>query len=163
MKSFKMTTLLSTLLFALPFAVIADEHGGGQGGHGGAHMERMAEHLDLSEEQRQRMEAIHETNHPRMEELRSQMHEKKETIREAAMTGDDAAAQAAADELGELASEAALLKANTMATVHGLLNEEQRERFEEMHERHGEGRGHHGRGRGHHGNEEGRGRGNRDH
>lgn len=160
MKSFKLTALLSILLLTLPFATVANEDDRGPGGHHDQHMERMAEHLDLTEEQQERVQAIHETNHPRMQELKAQIQAKREAVREAAMAGNDGAAQSAADELGQLTAEAALLRANTMATVHGLLNEDQRERFERMHEDRGEGHGHRGRGRGHHGDEE-RGRGDR--
>lgn len=160
MKSFKPIALLSTLLLALSFAAVADEDEHGSGDHHDRHMERMAEHLDLTEEQRQRVQAIHETNHPRMQELKTRMQAKREAVREAAMAGDDAAAQSAADELGQLTAEAALLRANTMATVHGLLNEDQQARFERMHENRGEGHGHQGRDRGQHGDEE-RGRGDR--
>lgn len=125
-------------LLALPLSAGAEQHmGKGMGkGDPGRGMERMAEKLDLTEEQRSEWQSLHEAHYPRMKELREAMQAQHQALREASEDGfDEEAAEQAAGRLGDLVAESSLERARMHAQVLEILNEEQREKMAEFHDR----------------------------
>lgn len=125
-------------LVALPLSAGAEQHmGKGMGkGDPGRGMERMAEKLDLTEEQRSEWKSMHEAHHPRMKELREEMKTQHQALRKASEDGfDEEAAEKAAGRLGDLVAESSLERARMHAQILEILNEEQREKMAEFHDR----------------------------
>lgn len=118
-------------LFALPLAATANQHKDKDGDHS-RHMERMADKLELTEDQRAEWTALHENHHPRMKELKQQMREQRKALRSASEGGfDEAAAEAAADRLGDLVAESSLERARMHAQLNDILTEEQQAKVSE--------------------------------
>ncbi len=146
---------LLTLLVLIPALSFAGEHGDMNKDRKdrGDHMEHMAEKLGLDESQRQQWRALHQGYHPRMMEIHEAMKEQRQALHKASKDGfDEAQAQSAADRLGELTSEASIMRARMHAEVREILTEEQLEKFDkyydeaERHDKHhkkGEGMMHH--------------------
>lgn len=137
------TTLLALMLVA-PALAVADSHRErGERDDPGRHMERMAERLELTEEQKEDWRTLHEAHLPRMREIRGEMLEQRRALRQAASDGlDETAAENAARRLGELTTEAELERARMHARLQEVLTEEQREKLAghhaHMHEKRGE-------------------------
>lgn len=118
-------------LFALPLAATANQHQGEEGDHS-RHMERMADKLELTEDQRAEWSTLHEDHHPRMKELKQQMREQRKALRNASEGGfDEAAAEAAARRLGDLVAESSLERARMHAQLNDILTEEQQAKVSE--------------------------------
>jgi len=144
-------TGMIAVLLTLPLVAVADHHRGGdeRGDHRG-HMERMANQLDLNEEQRAEWQELHEAHHPRMQELREEIKEARGELQDAARQDDRQGMETAADRIAQLTRESSITHARMQASVHNLLNEEQQEKLMEMHEKRGMGMGHgHGMDRDH--------------
>jgi protein CpxP len=150
----KIVAALIGAAISLTLAFPALAHGGGRhhGGHWGkAHMERMAEKLGLTAEQRSAAERLHEQareqSRPYVEQLGEQRSSMRalmeaETFDEAAVRDLMSKKQAAKTELG-------VIHARTRFEFGKLLTPEQREKLAEMkrgHHKHGHGHGHGGHG-----------------
>lgn len=140
---------LLTLLVFLPTFAFAASHGDmgkdhkDHSDHEGTHMAKMVEKLGLDESQQMQWKNLHESHHPRMQEIRTEMKEQRKTLHEASKDGfDEAKAEAAAERLGELTTEASLMQARMHAQMDEILTDEQREKFKtyygkgEKHDRH---------------------------
>lgn len=141
MKLFTRISSVLALFVLIPSISMADDkdqHWGGQG----RHMEHMAEQLELTDDQREQWENLHEVHHPRMREIHKEMQEHRKALKEASTNGfNEAEAEAAARQIGALTAEASLLKARMHSEVNEILTEEQREEFNQMHDKRGK-RGH---------------------
>lgn len=155
MKSHKFVP--AALLSLLALSLVAEAHPGGGmkrgfGGPGAGFpdemLERMAEHLDLDETQRQSVQNIVAAAKPEFEALRERFKANREALR--ALDPADASysvdLEAAAAENGRLATEATLLRSRVRAEIDTVLTEEQREqlalrkeRFRDTFERRREG------------------------
>ena len=100
-----------------------------------AHIERLADRLDLSQEQEDQLaEIINATrsdsaqDRKRMRELRQQMQELSENF-------DEGRAQSLADEMGQITARQTYTRLSTMAKVNSVLTPEQREKMAEMKEK----------------------------
>jgi Spy/CpxP family protein refolding chaperone len=98
------------------------------------HMGRMLQHLDLSEEQEARIEAILDEARPSLEALHRQLRDGREAFIAAhpPETFDEAAIRAHAAEQNKLKTEVAVLAAKTRARVLAVLTPEQLAEFKEM-------------------------------
>ena len=153
MKSYQFAPL--ALLSLLALSLVAEAHPGGMkrgfGGPGAGFpdkmLERMSEHLDLDETQRQSVENILEASKPEFEALRDRFTANREALQ--ALDPADASysvnLEAAAAENGRLATEATLLRSRVRTEINAVLTEEQREklarskaRFRDAFERRGE-------------------------
>ena len=107
-------------------------------------IERMAEHLDLDDLQRQSIANIIEAAKPEFESVRSQSRDNRAAIR--ALDVDDPSYGASLQDLaarsGELATELMLLTGRIRAEVADVLTDEQRATLEEKLSRMGERRRH---------------------
>lgn len=149
---FAAATLMTTLAFAAPDG---GERGHGRHGmrgegmqHRGAHLERMAERLGLSEAQKVQMRELRESFRAETEPQRTAMHETMKQLREARQAEDTARAQQLAATLeGQRAQIRELRKAQHERML-ALLTAEQRAKVEEMQaqreQRRGERRGRRG-------------------
>lgn len=154
MKSYQFAPL--ALLSLLALSLVAEAHpgsgvkrsfGGPGAGFPGKMLERMSEHLDLDETQRQSVENILEASKPEFEALRDRFKANRAALQ--ALDPADASysvnLEAAAAENGQLATEATLLRSRVRTEINAVLTEEQREklarskaRFRDAFERRGE-------------------------
>ena len=152
----KMKTLtISVLLLAIVLAPLAiAEPGqrrprGGQGGpeqgRGGFRghpgmggdmvghlLGRLADKLELTEEQRAEVKAIVEGTQPEAEEARKAVREAMKALHEATTKGTEAEIIAAGKAVGDAFTEQALLRAAIMKQVKEILTDEQLAQFEEL-------------------------------
>jgi Spy/CpxP family protein refolding chaperone len=120
-------------------------HGKGYGkGHGikhggrGFNIERMAEHLELTTEQRSKIEAIVEETRPRVKAIREQMRDNRKQLREvsAADTYDKDAVRKLADAQGDLKADMIMLRSEQKSRIRSVLTEEQRNKMQAMRDKH---------------------------
>lgn|GEM_PF-4610488 len=111
------------LLAALPAAAAPNESPGG-----GGHMQRMADELGLSSEQRQQLKQIMQGGRNEGEALRNALRQNHEALRALDPAAADYRKQSErlAGESGELARKMALHHAEQRAKVHAILTPEQR-------------------------------------
>jgi Spy/CpxP family protein refolding chaperone len=100
------------------------------------HIERMAEHLDLSAEQEQQITEIvnaaeisSAVDRERLQQLRDELREQSENF-------DEGTAQGLADELGQISGRLAYSHVSTMASVRAVFTAEQLQQLEELRTRH---------------------------
>jgi len=140
-------TLASTAAYARP------PHFGGGGGHGPFNVERMAEELELTAEQRTAVEAImaqsREQARPHAEKMRANHQAMKALTR--AATLDEAAIRAQAKANADVMAELAVIHARSRHALRQILTPAQQQKLDSKHERRGRRDGH-GDGR-HHGQE----------
>ena len=107
-------------------------------------IERMAEHLDLDDVQRQSIDNIMAAAKPEFEAVRNQSRENREAIRALDVSDPSygASLQDLAARSGELAAELTLLTGRVRAEVAGVLTDEQRAALEDRLSRKGERRRH---------------------
>jgi Spy/CpxP family protein refolding chaperone len=105
------------------------------------HIERMAEHLDLTADQEQQITDIVNGAQIGNAVDRERQHQIREEMRALTITLDEGRAQMLADELGEITSRLAYSHVVTMAAVRGVFTEEQLARIEELRSRRGGFRG----------------------
>ncbi len=144
-----LVTLLSAGLIAAGGTALAHKGGGWRGGEGPRMermMERMAERLELDEEQRASIQAIIEQNRPAMQEHRRAMRENRQALHELMRggTADEPTVRSLAEAQGDLTAEMIVERALMMQSIREVLTPEQQARAERMMERR-MGR-HHGRG-----------------
>ncbi len=129
---------------------------GGFSGHpgmGGFLLGRMADKLELTDEQRADIKAITEEAKPEAEEVRQAVREAMKALHEATADGTKAEIIAAGKAVGDTMTEQALLRAATMKQIKEILTDEQLTQFEElkaemkerMQQRHKDGDGPHKR------------------
>jgi len=96
--------------------------------------ERMAEVLDLSDQQRQQIRAIIDSSRQTAEPLREQLHENRQALREAgrADTVDEAKIRALATESGKLQGELAIHRVHTRQQLRAQLTAEQQQLFDKI-------------------------------
>lgn len=98
-------------------------------------IERMAEKLDLTEEQRNEATEIVTEASTAARENREQLRALHEQLRAMRDTFDDEAAHALSDEIGEITADMVYRRSSSHAAIYALLTPEQREEFDEMQER----------------------------
>ncbi|MBN7796691.1 Spy/CpxP family protein refolding chaperone [Parahaliea mediterranea] len=124
------------------------------GPHGGMHgspermMERMAEHLDLSDEQQAEVQQILRDSREQGEADRERLMALKSSLRDSADTFDSGEVQAAVDEIGQITSRMTYRMAEAQHKVRAVLNEEQRAQLDAWAQQREERRGKWHRGRG---------------
>lgn len=135
MKTVKRTLTALIAAALLPVAGAALAHGPHGLGFGERHIERMAERLELSAEQRSEIEAVLRETRPRLKELGQELREKRRALQEQARSGyqEDVVRQQAA-EIGELVEELTVLATRSGAEVYAVLTHEQRAELKTMHE-----------------------------
>ena len=139
--------LLATLGLLLPATAFAQQRGhkGGEGvdGHfaNPGQLMRMADELDLRDEQRDEIRTLLEANREQVQPLREQLREQTRSLRE--MMADSSASQtqvlAQLDQVLELEGQVKRRRAVLFLEVRDVLDEEQQERARELlEERRGE-------------------------
>jgi Spy/CpxP family protein refolding chaperone len=132
---------LITVVSAKPFA---DGPGCGRAGHHmmqgkhdgrrGPNLERLADRLDMTEQQRAEVKAILDDSRQQMVKLREQIRENRTQLRE--LTGqdefDEAAVRSIADNQGDLKAETIVLRARQRHEMKAVLTDEQRVQLDEM-------------------------------
>ncbi len=120
-------------------------HAKGYGRHGNpqAHMERMAERLNLTAEQRTAMREIFDRTRPQMGELRDKLADNRQQLRTLGQgtTVDEAQVRRLADAQGQLMAEMIVLRTKMRSEINAILTEEQRQQLKELGERRGHRRG----------------------
>ena len=113
-------------------------YGHGMKGERGFNIERMAEHLELTGEQRSKIESIVEETRPRVKAIREQMRDNRKQLRElaAADTYDKDAVRKLADAQGALKAEMIMLRSEQKSRVRSVLTEEQRNKMQAMRDKH---------------------------
>jgi len=120
-----------------------DGHGGpgGFGAHGGfgihrleRMLPRLAEYLDLSQEQQDQIQAILDEEMPAIQDLRDQIHTARQAFMDGHVPGefDEAALRAFLAEQSPLKIDLAVAGARTMSRVLNVLTPEQREQLEKL-------------------------------
>lgn len=132
---------LVTVVSAKPFA---DGPGCGRAGHHmmhgkqdgrrGPNLERLADRLDMTEQQRADTKAILDDSRQQMVKLRDQMRENRGKLRDLAGTTDfnEAAVRSIADKQGDLKAETIVLRARQRHAMQAVLTDEQRVQLDEM-------------------------------
>jgi Spy/CpxP family protein refolding chaperone len=131
-----------------------ERHHGKEGKHckkgGKFRIEKMREHLGLSDEQVKKMESIREKFKPKMQALREKSKANRAKLREAkhADKVNMSEIKALAKAQGELKTQKIILKAEKRQAIHAVLTKEQLSKMQEMRKQHRENRGdddrHHG-------------------
>lgn len=101
-------------------------------------LDRMTEHLELSEAQVQQVRAVLEEDGAQMQADRSRMQEIRDALQSQRGSFDAGAAQVLAQELGEITARMAYSATSKHARVYQLLDEDQREEMAAMRARRGE-------------------------
>lgn len=129
------------LMAGAGIAVAATGHGEH---HRGKHdpaamMQKMAERLELSEQQTEQVRAVMNEVHPRMQAAHANLRQSRAALQElsTAAAFDATAIRAAADAHGAALADMMVLRAEMRHRIGQELTEEQRARMEEMHGKHG--------------------------
>jgi Spy/CpxP family protein refolding chaperone len=129
---------LALLLAAIPAALVAQPHGGfGSRGFGeGRMLERIADRLELSDEQREQVRAVHEVYRPDAEALADVMRAAREDLQEKIWSDsfDEVAIREAAGRVAAVSADLAVLRARVHGDVRQILTPEQIEKAELMRE-----------------------------
>ncbi|SDJ58249.1 Spy/CpxP family protein refolding chaperone [Microbulbifer yueqingensis] len=121
---------------AIPGFAMADHHGhhGDKGPHHERMLERMAEKLELTEEQKAQIKANHEANRAEHRKLREEMHKVREEVSEALDSGaDQATLDELASRLGALQIEKMRQRREMHEQLKAVLTDEQKAKLEQMH------------------------------
>lgn len=146
-------TVLFFFVAASLFVVLANVANASPHRDGGGfrHMERMADKLNLNDEQRQQLKQIHRQARPHKLAIRDAMQDNREAMQKL----DPAAAnysqqvEALADERAKLIKQMIIHKSEVRSSVYAVLTPEQRQLKKEMRKnRHKSGSGHRGDHRG---------------
>lgn len=114
-----------------------------QGGGEETRLERMAEHLGLSEEQLGKVRAVFDQYRPQQRELRDRMRENRKLLQDQMHqeSPDQARIENLAKAQGDLKAQMIILKGKIHAEMNKLLTTEQRKQMQERREAYGKGRG----------------------
>jgi Spy/CpxP family protein refolding chaperone len=136
------------IAFALPaFGAHGYARGGAMGFHGrgsygdiDGRVERLADRLDLSKEQRNAMRAIVDKARPQMRDLRDRLVDNRKQLRalEREAKPDEARVTQLADAQGRAIAELIVLRTKIIGEMRGVLTDEQRSRLERWHRPHEE-------------------------
>lgn len=131
--------LLSGLVTASAFAYPGGGCGGAHGlGRGDGHaVERMAERLDLSADQRTSVRAIEDKYRPQLRTLRDKMTDSRKALREAAAqpAPDDARVRTLADAQGKAMADMIVVRTRMFGEMQQALSDEQRTKLRDFRER----------------------------
>lgn len=107
---------------------------GKQEGRRGPNLERLADRLDMTEQQRADTKAILDDSRQQMVKLRDQMRENRGQLRDLAGQADfdEAAVRSIADKQGDLKAETMLLRARQRHEMRVVLTDEQRVQLDQM-------------------------------
>jgi protein CpxP len=146
MKRLTRTALLATTLIAGLVATAAQAGGGCQRHHdigSEARINRLAEHLELSAAQRDKVRAIVDQSRPAMRAVHDKMRDNRQAMR-ALMQQEkpaDNEIRRLAEARGKLVAEMAVLRARMKSDIHAVLTPEQRDKLkqhmEQRRSRHG--------------------------
>lgn len=156
MKNRSKTLIAASLLTVGALAAVpAFSHGNDhERGHGrGPGIERMAERLDLTEQQQMQVRTIRDQSREAMRGYRDSLHDNRQKLRELVRSGnaDEAGIRELADAQGAIVADMVFERARTMQAVRAVLTPEQQaqadtfmeqhreERHEDRHERRGKG------------------------
>jgi protein CpxP len=151
-------TIALAVLLAIPAIALAGPGHRGRGHHGpggepgpGMMMKRMAEQLDLSEEQRAQVRALAEQHRESTRALREQLREARRALGEQihAEDSNETSIRSAAAVLAAAEADMAVVRASHKKEFEALLTTEQIEELRQMKEERGQG--FHGKGHGPHG------------
>ncbi len=95
-------------------------------------LERMSEHLQLTEEQEQDVQSIMDENSDQMQADRERMQEIRDALEAQRESFDAGKAQSLADELGQITARMAFTATSKHARVYQVLSEEQRQQMAQM-------------------------------
>lgn len=127
------TTFLATSAIAHGDRGARGFHDGPGFGMPGMRLERMAEHLDLDDAQRESVKNIMEAAKPEIKALRERARDNRKALRN--IDPADPQVQNLAIENGELATEGTLLFARVRGEIHAVLTDEQRAKLAEFQEK----------------------------
>ena len=101
-------------------------------------IERLADRLDLSAQQRTEVFAVLDESRPAMRDLRAALAEHRRAFQELDPTADDyqTQLQGMADEIGQLASQTVVLMGQTRSKISALLTDEQRAQAKQILQEH---------------------------
>ena len=137
-KSMKMISILG-LATALSLGMAATA-GAFPGGHGGKQQryERMADRLDMSDQQRQQLKQIHRQARPQMLDMKDAMQDNREALRKLDPKSPQFDTQVAelAKQQGELVTQKIIQRQQLRASVFAILTPEQREVAKQMKRKH---------------------------
>lgn len=127
-----------------PHACHQGKHGKHRGhhhhhGHGGEFfLERMADKLELTPEQRTSINAVVEKSKPRMAGIREKMGENRKALRELSRDGkiDMARVEALAREKGTLVADMTIERTRMRGDIRAILTDAQREKLKQIREQH---------------------------
>ncbi len=143
-RSLRTTMLLATVVLLAGAAFAVAQPGSGRGARGGAGWTRLAERLDLTEEQKQAIGAIREEGRARQLETRKRIVQLESQLHAMMLadTPDEAAALKLVTEIGDLRAEQQAGRVKMRLAIRKQLTPEQRTQFILMEGR--LGRGHRG-------------------
>lgn len=123
-------TILFFFLAASLFVVLANVANASPHRDGGGfrHMERMADRLNLSDEQRQQLKQIHRAARPQMMSIRDAMQDNREALRKLDPAAGDYSqrVESLAAERADLTRQMILHKGRVRSSVYAILTPEQR-------------------------------------
>ncbi|MFB3829392.1 MAG: Spy/CpxP family protein refolding chaperone [Bryobacteraceae bacterium] len=103
------------------------------------HLERMAQFLNLTPQQREQVKAIFEQARQSAAPIQQQLKQGRESIANAAKSGNDAAVDSAANAQGVLMGQLIATHAKAMGKVYQLLTPEQKQKADQMRQHFGQG------------------------
>jgi len=109
------------------------EHKAGPGGRG-FNVDRMAEKLNLSNDQRTQVESIMNESKDQLTEFREKMQENRKQLRTLTQTAplNEASVRKIADAQGDLKADMIVLRVQQRAKINSILTEDQRAKLKEM-------------------------------
>ena len=153
--------LISSMAFAVPQSD-TDSKDGARGCHHGKHagmmgqgikgegrfLDRMADRLELTTEQRSSVKAALEKSKPQMTAIKEKMRTNRKALRELGRDGsDDSRVQALARERGDLVASLVIERSKIRSDIQEILTDTQREQMKQMRWKHRhDGHGHYDKG-----------------
>jgi len=132
----RITTILAGLGVMLGLAMPAMAFPGDHGPRPGMHQkfERMAEALELTDEQRRQFKQIHRKARPKLQEIGDAMQDNREALHRLSPADEDYAGQVErlAREQGKLVARMIRVRSRVRAEVYAILTPEQREKAKEL-------------------------------
>jgi Spy/CpxP family protein refolding chaperone len=132
MKNRIVALLLTAGILGVAMQSAARPHSGHESMDPLEHIERMAEHLNLSSEQEQQITDIVNAAEIATAADRERMRQIHEELRQLSEAFDEGVAQGLADEIGQLTARLAYSHVSTMAAVRAVFTAEQLQELEEL-------------------------------
>jgi Spy/CpxP family protein refolding chaperone len=145
--------LISSIALAAPQPDV-DSKDGARGCHHGAHagmmkqgikgegrfLDRMADRLELTTEQRSSVKTVLEKSKPQMTAIKEKMRTNRKALRELGRDGsDDSRVQALARERGDLVANLVIERSKIRSDIQQILTDTQREQMKQMRSKHKHG------------------------